>query len=60
MCAIRLLADKPLVAIGGINHFNALEVLQAGAYGLAVISVIVSAPDPRQAAREFHRLRSLH
>lgn len=58
--AIRRLTDKPLVAIGGINHSNALEVLQAGADGLAVISAIMAAPDPRQAAREFRRLRSVH
>ncbi len=58
--AIRRLTDKPLVAIGGINSANALEVLQAGADGLAVISAIMAAPDPRQAAREFRRLRSLH
>lgn len=58
--AIRQLTDKPLVAIGGINSANALEVLQAGADGLAVISAIMAAPDPRQAAREFRRFRSLH
>jgi len=56
--AIRRLTDKPLVAIGGINLDNAAEVLQVGADGLAVISAIVAAPDPRQAAREFHRFRS--
>ena len=56
--AIRRLTDKPLVAIGGINSANALEVLQAGADGLAVISAIMAAADPRQAAREFHRFRS--
>ncbi len=58
--AIRRLTDKPLVAIGGINSANAPEVLQAGADGLAVISAIMAAPDPRQAAREFRRLRSAH
>ena len=56
--AIRRLTDKPLVAIGGINLDNVAEVLQVGADGLAVISAIVAAPDPRQAAREFHRFRS--
>ena len=57
--AIRRLSERPLVAIGGINFSNASDVLQAGADGLAVISAIVAAPDPRQAAREFHRLRSV-
>lgn len=56
--AIHRLTDNPLVAIGGINIVNAADVLQAGADGLAVISAIMAAADPRQAAREFHRLRS--
>ncbi|NLZ07177.1 MAG: thiamine phosphate synthase [Phycisphaerae bacterium] len=56
--AIRRLADKPLVAIGGINTANAADVLQAGADGLAVISAIMAAADPCQAARAFRRLRS--
>lgn len=56
--AIRRLTDKPLVAIGGINQTNALEVLRAGADGLAVISAIMAAADPGQAAHAFRRLRS--
>ncbi len=56
--AIRKLSDRPLVAIGGINIVNAADVLQAGADGLAVISAIMAAADPCQAARAFRRLRS--
>lgn len=41
------------VAIGGINARNAIDVLQAGANGLAVVSAIVSADEPMQAAREI-------
>ena len=41
----------PLLAIGGINSFNAASVIEAGADGLAVISAIVAAPDPESAAR---------
>ncbi len=58
--AIRELTHKHLVAIGGINAGNARDVLRAGADGLAVISAIVAAVDPCQAAREFTRLRSAH
>jgi thiamine-phosphate pyrophosphorylase len=58
--AIRTAWDKPLVAIGGINLTNARDVLGAGADGLAVISALMAAPDPCQAAREFSRLRSAH
>ena len=55
--AIRKITDKPLVAIGGINIDNARAVLEAGADGLAVISALVAAPDPCQAARQFCSLR---
>lgn len=40
-----------LVAIGGIGPQNALEVLRAGADGLAVVSAICAAADPEAAAR---------
>jgi thiamine-phosphate pyrophosphorylase len=35
---MRRLADRPLVAIGGITRYNALEALAAGADSVAVIS----------------------
>lgn len=41
----------PLVAIGGITHTTAGEVVAAGADGIAVVSAIGAAPDPRAAAR---------
>ena len=49
--AVRL----PLVAIGGIHAGNAREVIRAGADGLAVVSAIVSADSPREAARQLRR-----
>ncbi len=47
--------DVPVVAIGGINTTNAAEVLATGAAGIAVVSAIVSADDPEEAARELKR-----
>lgn len=47
----RQLTQKPLVAIGGITRANALEVIQAGADSVAVISDLVR--DPRKSAEEF-------
>ncbi|MES2878018.1 MAG: thiamine phosphate synthase [Pseudomonadota bacterium] len=47
---VRLATALPLVAIGGIHAGNALEVLSAGADGLAVVSALCSALDPRAAA----------
>lgn len=49
-------ADLPLVAIGGIDQTNAAAVIAAGADGVAVISAICAADDPRAAAA---RLRAV-
>ena len=46
----------PVVGIGGFNPGNALEVLEAGAAGVAVISAVGAAPDMAEAAR---RLRAI-
>jgi thiamine-phosphate pyrophosphorylase len=43
----------PVVAIGGINASNIDAVLAAGTDGVAVISAVCSAPDPRAAAHEL-------
>jgi thiamine-phosphate pyrophosphorylase len=43
----------PAVGIGGINCENANSVMQAGANGIAVVSSICSATDPRKAAMEL-------
>lgn len=43
----------PVVAIGSINKDNAIEVLKAGAVGIAVISAIAAAENPEEAAREL-------
>jgi len=50
----RQVSQKPLVAIGGITRANALEVLEAGADAVAVISDLVR--DPRKSAEEFFRI----
>jgi thiamine-phosphate pyrophosphorylase len=43
----------PVIAIGSITAERMPEVLDAGAYGVAVISAITCAQDPEAAAREF-------
>jgi thiamine-phosphate pyrophosphorylase len=43
----------PIIGIGGINTANVAEVLQAGAQGVAVITSILSAPRPGEAARQL-------
>ncbi len=53
--AIRAATKLPLVAIGGVHAGNAREVIRAGADGLAVVSAIVAADDPRAAAEVLRR-----
>jgi|GEM_PF-422741 len=43
----------PVVAIGGINRENILDVLKTGVEGVAVISAIACSKDPENAAREL-------
>ena len=46
----------PVVAIGGINEQNVLELSGTGIDGIAVISAIFAKPDIEQAARELHSM----
>jgi thiamine-phosphate pyrophosphorylase len=41
----------PILAVGGITAANVGEVMGAGASGAAVISAVLGAPSPREAAR---------
>lgn len=54
--AIRAATRLPVVAIGGIHAGNAADVIRAGASGVAVVSAIMSAPDPAAAARALRRI----
>ena len=47
---IRKAVRIPLVGIGGLNRDNAAEVIRNGAEGVAVVSAIVAADDPKAAA----------
>ncbi|WP_207434639.1 thiamine phosphate synthase [Sabulibacter ruber] len=47
---IRSMTGKPLVAIGRVNAGNAADLIKAGADCLAVVSAILSDPDPARAA----------
>lgn len=46
-------ADLPVIAIGGIDATNARSVIDAGAYGVAVIGAIWRHPDPLTSARDL-------
>lgn len=50
---IRQKVQIPILAIGGISSANVSDVVSAGADGVAVISAIASAPNPKTAATEL-------
>ncbi len=52
----RRLTRKPLVAIGGITIKSAESVYRAGADSVAIVSDLLSAPDPAQRGREYFAL----
>jgi thiamine-phosphate diphosphorylase len=50
---VKRAVSRPVIGIGGINASNALEVMRAGADGIAVISAVCGADDPRAATAEL-------
>jgi len=57
VCVLRRRAAKlPVAGIAGIDATNAAEVIAAGADGIAVISALSLAPDPRAAARTLRQI----
>jgi thiamine-phosphate pyrophosphorylase len=50
------IADRPFVAVGGIDHDNAPRVIEAGARAIAVVRAVYDAADPAEAARRLHEL----
>lgn len=56
--AVRM-SVHPTVAIGGMNDRTAAEVMACGTDGIAVVSAIVCASDPRQATRNLLKIMTL-
>ncbi len=50
---VREISKHKLVAIGGINAGNATDVIKAGADGIAIVSSICSADDPKAASKKL-------
>jgi thiamine-phosphate pyrophosphorylase len=46
----------PTIAIGGIDANNLAATLRAGAWGVAVMSTVLSAPDPALAVERLRRI----
>lgn len=55
LARVRGLTRHPLVAIGGINWRNVADTVRSGADGIAVVSAISAAADPRRAAEDLRR-----
>jgi thiamine-phosphate pyrophosphorylase len=49
VCAVHI----PVIAIGGIDHTNLSQVVQAGAYGVAMIRAVLAAPEPYKATQQL-------
>ena len=45
--------DVPVIAVGGITHANVSGVMEAGAWGVALIGAVCAADDPKDATRLF-------
>ena len=56
LAAIRAAVDIPIVIIGGIKRTNVLDFAGMGINGAAVISDIISDPDPEAAARQMREI----
>jgi len=48
--------SKPIVAIGGLNDSNIADVINAGADGIALVSAICCANEPKVATRDLKQL----
>jgi thiamine-phosphate pyrophosphorylase len=51
--SIRSAVSVPVLAIGGIDRHNVVEVIEAGADGVAVISAVLDQDDVQAAARDL-------
>jgi len=53
---VAAIVDRPWVAVGGIDHDNAPDVIGAGARAIAVVRAVYDATDPAEAARRLHEM----
>jgi thiamine-phosphate pyrophosphorylase len=53
---IRAQVDIPLIAIGGINYYNAPEVIRTGADGVCAISAVVAKENVNEEIKRFQDL----
>jgi thiazole tautomerase (transcriptional regulator TenI) len=57
---ITSITDKPVYAIGGVNHMNTELVLKAGAYGIALRGPVFGADEPLSELTKIKRIFQEH
>ena len=55
---VAAIADRPFLAVGGIDDENAPAVVEAGAGAIAVVRAVYDAADPAEAARRLREIIS--
>jgi thiamine-phosphate pyrophosphorylase len=55
---VAAIADRPFLAVGGIDHENAPAVIEAGAQAIAVVRAVYEAADPAEATRRLGEIIS--
>jgi thiamine-phosphate pyrophosphorylase len=53
LAAVAVAVAVPVLAIGGVTADRIPELLEAGAYGIAVVGAIAMSSDPAAAARQL-------
>jgi thiamine-phosphate pyrophosphorylase len=56
LAKLRASSTHTLIAIGGINHTTINDVIATGIDGVAVVSAICAAPQPKQAAYDLQKI----
>ena len=58
MSQVAAIADRPFLAVGGIDDENLPAVVEAGAGAIAVVRAVYDAADPAEAARRLREIIS--
>ena len=53
---LKKISNKPIICIGGINKNNTANIIQNGSDGIAVVSAISQASNPKQATKQLKEI----